>query len=43
MISHTLLEKLLFLRLTAFRKGLQEQAGNPQYADLPLKSVSCSW
>lgn len=37
MISQTLLEKLLQLRLTAFRKGLQEQATNPQYADLPFE------
>lgn len=37
MISQTLLEKLLQLRLTAFRKGLQEQAGNPLYADLPFE------
>lgn len=35
MISHTLLEKLFQLRLTAFRKGLQEQSSNPQCADLP--------
>ena len=37
MISQTLLEKLLQLRLTAFRKGLQEQAGNSMYADLPFE------
>ncbi len=37
MISQTLLEKLLQLRLTAFRKGLQEQAGNPSYVDLPFE------
>lgn len=37
MISQTLLEELLQLRLTAFRKGLQEQAGNPKYADLPFE------
>ena len=36
MISQTLLEKLLQLRLAAFRKGLQEQTGNPKYADLPF-------
>jgi len=37
MISQTLLENLLQLRLTAFRKGLQEQATNPKYADLPFE------
>ncbi len=37
MISQTLLEKLLELRLTAFREGLREQASNPQYIDLPFE------
>lgn len=37
MISQTLLEKLLHLRLTTFRKGLQDQVGNPIYADLPFE------
>jgi DNA replication protein DnaC len=37
MISQTLLENLLQLRLTTFRKGLQEQATNPMYADLPFE------
>ena len=37
MILQTLLEKLLYLRLTAFRKGLQEQVGNSRYADLPFE------
>jgi len=29
MISQTLLDKLLELRLTAFREGLREQSSNP--------------
>jgi len=37
MISQTLLEELLELRLTAFREGLREQASNPQYTDLPFE------
>ena len=37
MISQTLSEKLLQLRLTAFREGLREQAANPHYADLSFE------
>lgn len=37
MISQTLLEKLLELRLTTFREGLREQTSNPHYADLPFE------
>lgn len=37
MISQTLLEKLLELRLTAFRDGLREQSSNPHYADLSFE------
>lgn len=37
MISQTLLEKLLELRLPAFREGLREQASNPQYAALSFE------
>jgi len=37
MISQTLLDKLLELRLTAFREGLREQSSNPQYADLSFE------
>jgi DNA replication protein DnaC len=37
MISQTLLEKLLELRLAAFREGLREQTGNPQYAALSFE------
>jgi DNA replication protein DnaC len=37
MISQTLLDKLLALRLTAFREGLREQISNPQYAQLSFE------
>jgi DNA replication protein DnaC len=37
MISQTLMEKLLQLRLPAFREGLQEQVSNPQYANLAFE------
>lgn len=37
MISHTLSDKLLELRLTAFRDGLREQSANPHYADLSFE------
>jgi len=37
MIQQTLNEKLLQLRLPAFRDGLKEQAANPQYAALPFE------
>jgi DNA replication protein DnaC len=37
MISQTLLDKLLELRMTAFREGLREQASNPHYADLSFE------
>jgi DNA replication protein DnaC len=37
MISQTLLDKLLVLRLTAFREGLREQISNPQYAQLSFE------
>lgn len=37
MIQQTLYEKLLQLRLPAFRSGLQEQASNPQYAELSFE------
>lgn len=37
MISQTLSNKLLELRLTAFREGLREQSANPHYADLSFE------
>ena len=37
MISQTLSEKLLELRLTAFREGLREQTSNPKYAELSFE------
>ena len=37
MISQTLLDKLLELRLTAFREGLREQISDPQYVQLSFK------
>ena len=37
MISQTLMEKLLQLRLPAFRDGLREQISNPQYAELTFE------
>ena len=37
MIQQTLHEKLLQLRLPAFRDGLREQAANPQYAELSFE------
>lgn len=37
MISQTLMDKLLELRLPAFRDGLREQMGNPQYAELSFE------
>lgn len=37
MISQTLLDKLLELRLTTFREGLREQYSNPHYADLSFE------
>jgi DNA replication protein DnaC len=37
MISQTLMEKLLELRLPAFRDGLREQISNPQYAQLTFE------
>lgn len=37
MISQTLLDKLLVLRLTAFREGLREQISNPQYDQLSFE------
>jgi DNA replication protein DnaC len=37
MISQTLLDKLLELRLTAFREGLKEQSTNPHYGDLAFE------
>jgi DNA replication protein DnaC len=37
MISQTLSDKLLELRLTAFREGLREQSANPHYADLSFE------
>lgn len=37
MISQTLLDKLLELRLTAFREGLRDQSSNPHYADLSFE------
>jgi DNA replication protein DnaC len=37
MISQTLLDKLLVLRLTAFREGLREQISNPQYDHLSFE------
>jgi len=37
MISQTLMDKLLQLRLPAFRDGLREQISNPQYAGLSFE------
>ena len=37
MISQTLLDKLLQLRIPAFREGLREQSSNPQYAQLSFE------
>ena len=37
MISQTLSDKLLELRLTAFREGLRQQSANPHYADLSFE------
>lgn len=37
MISQTLMDKLLQLRLPAFRDGLREQVSNPQYAELSFE------
>ena len=37
MISQTLMDKLLQLRLPAFRDGLREQISNPQYAELSFE------
>lgn len=37
MISQTLFDKLLELRLSAFREGLREQSSNPQYANLSFE------
>ena len=37
MISQTLMDKLLLLRLPAFREGLREQISNPQYAQLSFE------
>lgn len=37
MISQTLMDKLLELRLPAFRDGLREQIANPQYAALSFE------
>ena len=37
MISQTLLDKLLELRLTAFREGLREQISAPQYVQLSFE------
>lgn len=37
MISQTLLDKLLELRLPAFREGLREQTTNPQYTTLSFE------
>jgi DNA replication protein DnaC len=37
MISQNLMDKLLYLRLPAFRDGLREQQTNPQYAQLSFE------
>jgi len=37
MISQTLMDRLLQLRLPAFRDGLREQTSNPQYAELSFE------
>lgn len=37
MLMQPLLDKLVLLRLPAFRDGLQEQLGNPKYADLAFE------
>jgi hypothetical protein len=37
MLTQPLLDKLVRLRLPAFRAALEEQLHNPQYADLPFE------
>jgi len=37
MLIQPLLDKLVHLRLPAFRDGLQEQLGNPKYAELAFE------
>ncbi len=37
MLTQPLLDKLVQLRLPAFRAALEEQLHNPQYADLPFE------
>ncbi|MCL4561945.1 MAG: IS21-like element helper ATPase IstB [Chloroflexi bacterium] len=37
MLNQSLFDKLLLLRLPAFREGLREQQANPQYADLAFE------
>jgi DNA replication protein DnaC len=37
MVSETLMDKLLQLRLPAFREGLRQQMANPQYAELSFE------
>lgn len=37
MVSETLMDKLLQLRLPAFREGLRQQMANPQYAQLSFE------
>ena len=37
MLTQPLLDKLTQLRLSAFRAGLEEQLGNPQYAELSFE------
>ena len=37
MLTQPLLDKLVQLRLPAFRDGLQEQLNNPKYAELAFE------
>jgi len=37
MVSETLMEKLLQLKIPAFREGVRQQRENPQYAELPFE------
>jgi hypothetical protein len=43
MISQTLMEKPLQLRLPAFRNGLREQISNPNMLHFPLKTGCYYW
>jgi hypothetical protein len=43
MLTQPLLDKLVQLRLPAFRAALEEQLHNPQYADLPFEGPLAAW